>query len=552
MNSKNMKRKVSTIISVLLMSVFMLTIVLNMNVNVVYAGENNIIYDVYIDSIVGFINVQASQGNVVGNALDFTIKEGDIVQWIYSDSFGDPLTIILKKVGGSESDFILSSETGPLRIDSLKEGKYESYLKKYPNLKHQEITVVKMGYTTPADVVEDKFKVSPTVRIIPINDEITKGQDGLAVLSLYNPGENSVSMNVEVRISQSVNLPVYGQGFTKLSDFEMYGKFDITSGETKDVYIQFKHIVGFDFAGSIDSNVKFTGKYYPGNNMDTYQPINFEHTFKVIKAVSTPVVTTASPTPTPTVTQTPIRGYTTPAESTGLYSFDNIQVDHDIQLCDVASDREREITGGSVEKNCGKTTFTLNDHPLDVFPSGGNSGKISDSEMVYVDVLTSGSMSLIPWRTQAVNTRWYDGSDNRLMFSIEQNANSISNRVGSYIGHFSHEINKKGKYYVDVEVVNWGSARVVFDVIEGNGPTPGPTVGDMLTPEKTPVVTYTARPVTSPVVTRTPKPGTIEDQDPGCWDSAFGFGMCAGNVITKTAVGLFVGIGKGIVTVLGG
>lgn len=85
---------------------------------------------------------------------------------------------------------------------------------------------------------------------------------------------------------------------------------------------------------------------------------------------------------------------------------------------------------------------------------------------------------------------------------------------------------------------------------------------DVTNSVSTPAVTYTARPeptytarptvTVTPVITHVPKPGTLEDPNPGCWGSAFGFGMCAGSVAAKTGVGLAMGIGKGIVQLFGG
>jgi hypothetical protein len=119
---------------------------------------------------------------------------------------------------------------------------------------------------------------------------------------------------------------------------------------------------------------------------------------------------------------------------------------------------------------------------LDVLPSGGNSGKVSSSEMVLVRVVTSGSMSVLPWRTQTVNMNWYDGSDNRLIYSCSMEANNIDNYAGSLIGHFSWEINKPGKYYVDVNVVNWGVERLVFDVVNNNNDGTDGNDGAVVTP----------------------------------------------------------------------
>lgn len=241
--------------------------------------------------------------------------------------------------------------------------------------------------------------------------------------------------------------------------------------------------------------------------------------------------------------------YTPPAPGQ-IYSYDNIRVDHNIVLCNVASDDERAITGGSLEKNCGNPDLNIDHYPLDLYPSGGNSGKVSASEMVLVNVITSGSMSLVPWRTQPVNMSWYDGSDNRLMFNLVSHANNINNKAYSFIGHFSHEINKPGKYYVDVDVVGFGSSRVVFNVT-GNG---------QVITIPIPVVTYTqnltVKNTSIPIVTVNPPALGSENSNSnsnsgGCWDSYVGFGTCAGGSIAETGIGILLGVADTIANIFG-
>lgn len=240
-----------------------------------------------------------------------------------------------------------------------------------------------------------------------------------------------------------------------------------------------------------------------------------------------------------------------------IYAYDNIKVDHSIILCNVVSDAERVVTGGGFEKNCGNPDLNIDHYPLDLLPSGGSSGKISASEMVIVKIVTGGRVSLIPWNTQPVQMKWYDGSDNRLMFSITSNANFLSREVISYIGHFSWEINKPGKYYIDVIVDGFGDARVVFDVTGKPISPPRPVITISPHTPVTPVTTVSPQTIVTPVspqiIVSPPAPAQNggESPDPGCWDSYVGFGVCVGDRVTQIGVGVFVGIGKAIVNLFG-
>ena len=257
--------------------------------------------------------------------------------------------------------------------------------------------------------------------------------------------------------------------------------------------------------------------------------VNVTNENNTVEYVATPVVT-----PEIMETSTSVQVIATPTETArqGLNNFDNIQVDHTIKLCDITSDNERATTGGALTKNCGKTTFTLNDHPSNLQPSGGTSGKISASEMVYVDVITSGSMSAIPWRTQTVIMNWYDGSDNRLMYTSTQEANNIDNHAGSFVGNFPWEINKPGKYYVDVTVVNWGTERLVFDVVDGDAVQP--VVPDAPIQPVEPVAVVSPNHVAEPVT-----PAVIVTPGTGCWTSGGRLAYCAGADV-RTGLSNFV------------
>lgn len=104
-----------------------------------------IFYDSDVNELYGFYSVKAEYFDNTPirlpptfNIRDFTIHEGDIVQWTNK---GNPLTIVVRK---DEID-ILSKSIGidfPLWGPGLREGKYEIYIKEYPNLEHQKITVI--------------------------------------------------------------------------------------------------------------------------------------------------------------------------------------------------------------------------------------------------------------------------------------------------------------------------------------------------------------------------------------------------------------------------
>ena len=54
---------------------------------------------------------------------------------------------------------------------------------------------------TETPVAEQKFRVGPTVVLRPVNDVITKDEDGLVELYVDNPSLNDVTLNVDARIS---------------------------------------------------------------------------------------------------------------------------------------------------------------------------------------------------------------------------------------------------------------------------------------------------------------------------------------------------------------
>ncbi len=137
--------------------------------------------------------------------------------------------------------------------------------------------------TTPVPT-EGKFRVGPTVRIRPLNDEINKNQDGLIELYMDNPSLNDVTLSVDARVSVPSGIHVYGQGFGEAGAAGMvYGKFTVPPGSARTINI----VVKAEKLG--DFSAQFSGLYWPGDNKDAFQPISLTHPFKVTAASTDPL-----------------------------------------------------------------------------------------------------------------------------------------------------------------------------------------------------------------------------------------------------------------------
>jgi hypothetical protein len=139
--------------------------------------------------------------------------------------------------------------------------------------------------TVATTVGVKKFRVGPTVKIRPLNDEINKSTDGLIELYMDNPSLNDVDLNVDARISVPSGIHVYGQGFGEAGAAgTVYGTFGVPPGKARTIYITIKAEKVGDFYA------QFSGLYYPGDNKDDYQPISLTHPFKVSAPSSEPNV----------------------------------------------------------------------------------------------------------------------------------------------------------------------------------------------------------------------------------------------------------------------
>ena len=179
--------------------------------------------------------------------------------------------------------------------------------------------------------------------------------------------------------------------------------------------------------------------------------------------------------------------------------------------------------------------------PLNDLPSGGNSGRLSASEMVIVVV---NILDNDPTNGYIQYSWFKKGETDKLLFQSQKiivpacgGFPSVGHECGiykayencAYIGHFSSEIDEGGYYYVIVDT-KWGQARVDFGVV----PIPNGVTGDGILTVVTPVVKVTSTPVVD--VTSTPdsyayRTGSwigsgaenfISGLLHGFWNSAFG------------------------------
>jgi hypothetical protein len=142
-------------------------------------------------------------------------------------------------------------------------------------------TETQMATETPMQV--KKFRVGPTVRLRPLNDEITRNTDGLVELYMDNPSLNDVTLTVDARVSVPAGIHVFGQGFGEAGAAgTVYGVFEVPPGKARTIYITIKAEKVGDFSA------QFSGTYYPEDNKDEFQPLSLTHPFKVNEASENP------------------------------------------------------------------------------------------------------------------------------------------------------------------------------------------------------------------------------------------------------------------------
>ena len=234
-----------------------------------------------------------------------------------------------------------------------------------------------------------------------------------------------------------------------------------------------------------------------------------------------------------------------PWDPTGVYLGEtkkDISLKSDISLCQPTP---TDNTGEGVKWDWCNTDFSYSLQqtepdayqyfPLNDLPSGGNSGRISKSEMVIavIDILDNDPKD--GW----IMYSWYkknaegSGTDKLLVQTEKLSIPACggyphfggecgmygSYEQYSYIGHFSNEIEEGGYYYVIIDT-KWGEARIDFEVFTPDSEIHGDRVQTIITPVPTvqineqnnvqtqvasPVATVVQAQVASPVVTPVPR-----------------------------------------------
>lgn len=163
-------------------------------------------------------------------------------------------------------------------------------------------------------------------------------------------------------------------------------------------------------------------------------------------------------------------------------SWDDITGRHVLKLCKPVptNNWDRNTIPGMTE--CSDTyTFNLSKYDLDNYPSGGNSSRISPSEMVILYVKFDDY-----YNYGNVYIKFYNLDTDKLLYSSMGTMPRCGGNCNwaywwwqsyAFIGRFSHEIATPGNYQAVVESP-MGSAGFNFTVISGQPvPTPAPSLG---------------------------------------------------------------------------
>lgn len=139
-----------------------------------------------------------------------------------------------------------------------------------------DITNNSANWPSTANVIEEKFRTVPIVRIRSLSDVINKSSDGLIEIYLENPDSNDISLTAEINITVPSGINVYGQGFGDAQAAGvLYAKMGIPPGNVRIAYVNIKaEKTGNYFA-------QLNGTYYPGKNNDKHRSLSFTYPFVV-------------------------------------------------------------------------------------------------------------------------------------------------------------------------------------------------------------------------------------------------------------------------------
>jgi PGF-CTERM protein len=151
-----------------------------------------------------------------------------------------------------------------------------------------------IGDTTSIAVIEEKFRVGPTVVLRPVVNVIGKGQDGIVELYISNPSSNDVVLHMEAHVIVSAGIHVYSEQhvWATTAGGAYSPLFEVPPGTERTFLI---HIKADKTARIGECPLHFGGLYYPGNNKDLYNQISL--TYPV--TVKEPSMEVPTPIPTP-------------------------------------------------------------------------------------------------------------------------------------------------------------------------------------------------------------------------------------------------------------
>ena len=99
-----------------------------------------------------------------------------------------------------------------------------------------------------------------------------------------NPALNETAMVVDLTVSLTGGLHVYGEGFaTDSAAGTESGTYNVSPGQRITVYLNVKA----DKSGQLP--IQFSGAYWPEGNKDLYNPISLSHSFQVNQASRNPL-----------------------------------------------------------------------------------------------------------------------------------------------------------------------------------------------------------------------------------------------------------------------
>jgi len=149
---------------------------------------------------------------------------------------------------------------------------------------------------TPAPtVIEEKFRIAPTVQLRPVVDIIGEGQDGIVEIYMSNPALNDVTLTTEVWIDIPMGIDVTGEGFiVNVAAGTAHALFEVTPGTSKAIHVNIRPVESYEEKTVI---IHVFGYYWPGQNKDDSHQISLTHPFKI---QSKPLATQPKPlTPQP-------------------------------------------------------------------------------------------------------------------------------------------------------------------------------------------------------------------------------------------------------------